>query len=73
MEPIKDSEFRRLRAKGKFKGIDFLETLFTGYQMYLYLYGKRDLLFARRKFPIYFGKDLREKLIKNINLGKIYG
>ena len=73
MEPIKDSEFRRLRAKGKFKDIDFLETLFTGYQMYLYLKGKRDILFARRKYPIYFGKDLREKLAKNTNLGKIYG
>ena len=30
-EPIKDNEFKRLRANGKFKGIDFLETLFTGY------------------------------------------
>jgi hypothetical protein len=31
LEPIKGSEFERLRAKGKFSKIDFLETVFTGY------------------------------------------
>lgn len=73
MEPIKGEEFMDLRAKGKFANIDFLETFFTGYQMYLYLHGKRDILFARRKFPIYFGKEFREKLAENTNNGKTYG
>jgi hypothetical protein len=41
--------------------------------MYLYLHGKRDILFARRKFPIYFGKEFREKLAENTNNGKTYG
>ena len=73
MEPITGQEFRDLRAKGKFKEIDFLETFFTGYQMYLYLKGKRDILFARRKFPIYFSKEFRNKLIEYTNSGKTYG
>ena len=72
-EAIKGSEFERLRAKGKFSGIDFLETLFTGYQLYLYLKGKHDIFYARRKFPIYMGKFFREKLNDYVNNGKVYG
>ena len=41
-EAVKGEDFKKLRAKGKFSGIDFLETLFTGYQLYLFLHGKRD-------------------------------
>lgn len=73
MEPIKDSEFKRLRAKGKFEGIDFLETIFTGYQLYLYLSGKRDNFLARRKYPIYMSKLYKDKLYENINNGRVYG
>ena len=38
MEAVTGSEFERVRSKGKFKGVDFLESLFTGYQMYLYVH-----------------------------------
>lgn len=72
-EAVKDSEFRRLRAKGKFKGIDFLETIFTGYQMYLYLHGKRDNFLARRKFPIYISNNLKQRMETLANNGKTYG
>ena len=72
-EPIKGSEFERLRAKGKFSGIDFLETLFTGYQMYLFLHGKRDNFLARRKYKIYFNNFYKEKMESLANQGKIYG
>lgn len=72
-EAVTGSEFERLRAKGKFSGIDFLETLFTGYQLYLYLHGKRDNFLARRKFPIYISTKLKAKLESLINSGKTYG
>lgn len=72
-EAIKGSEFKDLREKGKFAGIDFLETLFTGYQLYLYLHGKRDNFLSRRKFPIYINKFYKEKLEKLVNSGKTYG
>ena len=72
-EAIKGQEFKDLRAKGKFSGIDFLETLFTGYQLYLYLNGKRDNFLARRKYPIYISKFYKQKLETLINQGKSYG
>jgi len=31
LEAIKGSEFERARKNGKFRDIDFLESLFTGY------------------------------------------
>lgn len=72
-EPVKGSEFERLKAKGKFKGIDFLESIFTGYQLYLYIKGKHDILFARRKFPIYMSNLYKNKLETLVNQGKAYG
>ena len=73
-EPIKGAEFERLRSeKGKFSGIDFLETLFTGYQLYLYISGKHDTFLARRKFPIYMSGFYKNKLETLVNKGKTYG
>ena len=72
-EAVSGSEFERLRAKGKFSGIDFLETIFTGYQLYLYLHGKRDNFLHRRKYPIYMSNYLKEKLETLANNGKTYG
>ena len=71
-EPVIGEEFKRLRAKGKFSGIDFLETLFTGYQLYLYLHGKRDNFLARRKYPIYINRFYKNKLENLVNQGKTY-
>ena len=72
MEAITGSEFERVNKNGKFKNVDFLESLFTGYQMYLYIHGKRDDFLHRRKFPIYVNKFLRNKLNEYTNQGKTY-
>lgn len=72
MEAITGSEFERVRKNGKFKNIDFLESLFTGYQMYLYIHGKSDNFLHRKKYPIYVNKVLRDKLVKYTNEGKVY-
>lgn len=72
-EPIKGEEFKKLRAKGKFSGIDFLETLFTGYQLYLYISGKYDTFLSRKKLPIYVNKFYKEKIEQLVNQGKTYG
>lgn len=71
-EPIVGEEFKRLRAKGKFSGIDFLETMFTGYQLYLYIHGKRDNFLARKKYPVYISKCYKNRLEELINQGKVY-
>ena len=72
MEAITGSEFERVRKNGKFKKVDFLESLFTGYQMYLYIHGKSDNMLHRKKYPIYVNKYLRDKLVKYTNEGKVY-
>lgn len=72
MEAITGSDFEKVRKKGKFQDVDFLESLFTGYQMYIYVGGKRDNFLYRRKFPIYVGKILKDKLTKYTNQGKVY-
>ena len=49
MEAITGSDFEKARKAGKFKKIDFIESMFTGYQLYLYVHGKRDNFLHRRK------------------------
>lgn len=73
MEPIMGKEFMDLRKKGKFSQVDFLESNFTGYQMYLYIKGKRDNFLSRRKFPVYVSKFFRDNINKRTNAGKSYG
>ena len=72
MEAITGSEFERVRKNGKFKDVDFLESLFTGYQMYLYIHGKSDNFLHRKKYPIYVNRFLRDKITKYTNEGKVY-
>ena len=72
MEAIRGSDFEKVRKNGKFRNIDFLESLFTGYQMYLYIHGKSDNFLHRKKYPIYVNKVLRDKLVKYTNEGKTY-
>lgn len=71
-EPVTGEEFKDLKAKGKFSGIDFLETLFTGYQLYLYIHGKNDNFLARKKFPIYISNHYKQKMENLVNQGKTY-
>lgn len=71
-EPVTGEEFMNLRAKGKFSGVDFLESLFTGYQLYLFLKGKKNTFFAKKKYPIYINSFYKEKLNSLVNQGKTY-
>lgn len=72
MEAVTGSEFEKVRKNGKFKDVDFIESLFTGYQLYLYIHGKRDNVLHRRKFPIYVNNRLKDKITKYTNEGKTY-
>ena len=61
-------EFQRLYAGGKFMGIDFLSSLFKGYQLffrYKYRYGYREK-------PIYINDKMKELFYGYINSGKEY-
>ena len=72
MEAITGSEFERVKKLGKFKNVDFLESFFTGYQMYLYIKGKKDNFMCGKKSTIYVNKFLRDKLTQYTNEGKVY-
>lgn len=72
MEAVTGNDFIKARTKGKFPDVDFLESQFTGYQMYLYIHGKRDNFLHRRKFPIYLSKFYRDRLTENVNKGMQY-
>ena len=71
-DPVKGEEFKRLRAKGKFSGVDFLETLFTGYQLYLHLYRQKNDILPKKKIPIYISSYYKQKMENLINNGKVY-
>lgn len=73
MEAISGEDFIKVRKAGKFKEIDFLESCFTGFQMYLYIHGKRDNFLYAKKYPIYISNKLKNLLNQLTNNGKQYG
>ena len=72
MEPIKDDDFINARKHGKFQDIDFLESLFTGYQIYLFIHNKHDNFLHRKKYVVYTNKYLKDKLTEYTNKGRAY-
>lgn len=63
-----DEEFQRMYRGGKFMGIDFLNSMFTGYQIYFqykYRYGVRDK-------PVYINERVKKIFYDNVNNGKQY-
>lgn len=61
-------QFQNMYSKGKFAGIDFLSSNFTGYQLY-YRYKTKA---GFKEKPIYISKNLKDKFYENINNGKVY-
>lgn len=61
-------QFQRMYAGGKFMGIDFLSSLFKGYQLY-FVYNYRE---GEREKPIYINKKMKELFYSYINNGKEY-
>lgn len=68
MQRIKGEQFKRLRKAGKWKDIDYLKSMFTGYQLGFFMYGKR----TPRVKNIYVKKELRDKITNNTNNGMQY-
>ena len=60
--------FQRMYAGGKFIGIDFLSSLFRGYQLY-FSYNYKG---GEREKPIYINKKMKELFYSYINSGKEY-
>ncbi len=60
--------FKDKYRRGKFKGIDFLNSNFTGYQIYF----QYEYKGGRREKPIYINSKLKDVFYKKINEGKQY-
>lgn len=69
MRRVQGNEFKNLRKAGKWKDIDILKSMFSGYQLSLFMLGKR----TPRIKSIYLDKDLRNKISQNTNNGTQYG
>lgn len=73
MDKTDGSEFERARKNGKFKDVDFLESLFTGYQLGLFIESRNKNISVIRKKPVYVNKYYKNQITKNTNEGKTYG
>lgn len=60
--------FQRARKYGKWKEVDFLESLFSGYELVFNMYGKK----YQRTKNIYVDKKLKKKITDNTNKGMSY-
>lgn len=60
--------FQKLYSAGKFHGIDFLASNFTGYQIFFRYRANEGF----REKPIYISKKLKDVFYENINNGKAY-
>lgn len=68
MIKLSGDAFIKARKNGKFKNIDYLKSMFTGYQPGLFMYGNKD-----RVKPIYVDKNLKDQLEEEVNSGHTYG
>ena len=57
-----------MRRAGKWRDINYLKSMFTGYQLGFFMYGKR----TPRVKNIYVNKELRDKITNNTNNGMQY-
>ena len=61
-------QFQKMYAGGRFMGIDFLSSLFKGYQLY-FSYNYRE---GEREKPIYINDKMKELFYGYINSGREY-
>lgn len=69
MRRIQGDAFKNLRKTGKWKDVDILKSMFSGYELGFFMLGKR----TPRVKSIYLNKELRDRIIYNTNNGVSYG
>lgn len=72
LEAITGEDFEYACSNGKFKDVDFLESLFTGYQLFFYIGNMRNNFMFKRKVPVYIQRVLKDKLTNYTNQGRSY-
>lgn len=69
MKRVSGQEFKNLRKGGKWKDIDFVKSMFSGYEIRFFMLGKR----TPRVKTIYLNKSYRERIAQRTNEGIQYG
>lgn len=69
MKRVCGDEFKNLRKGGKWKDVDIVKSMFSGYELRLFMLGKR----TPRIKTVYLNKEFRERISKHTNNGKQYG
>lgn len=69
MQSYSDDQFKKARKNGAFKDVDFLSSLFTGYQLMFYMYGYNRTIRSKR---VYLNPSLRDRITQLTNEGKAY-
>ncbi len=69
IQRIEGEDFKRGRKLGKWKDLDIFKTMFSGYQLSMFLLGNR----TPRIKPIYLNKEYTEIITNNANKGFQYG
>lgn len=69
MQRIRGKQFQALRKAGKWKDVNYLKSMFTGYQLGFFMYGNR----TPRVKNIYVNNELKSRITDNTNMGMQYG
>lgn len=69
MKRVRGREFKHLRQGGKWKDVDILESMFTGYQMTFYMLGNR----TPRTKSVYLNRLYRDRITEKTNNRFAYG
>ena len=68
MKRIEDEDFVKARQNRKFQDINFLNSMFSGYQM-TFRYQNAGVI---REKPIYLNRRLKDRITELVNQGKSY-
>jgi hypothetical protein len=71
MKRVSGDDFVKARKNGAFKGVDFLESDFTGNNIILQLRGN-SVEGRWKETKVYVSGELKNKIIENTNKGKQY-
>lgn len=69
MRRVQGDEFKNLRKSGKWKDVDILKSMFSGYEIGFFMLGNR----TPRVKTIYVNNQLKSQIITNTNKGISYG
>ena len=69
MRRVQGKEFQNLRKSGKWRDVDILKSMFSGYELSFFMLGNR----TPRIKSIYLNKEFKNRITQNTNNGTQYG